>query len=892
MYLLYMNIIPILIMMLFANARIEIVDINTVQDTTLQRDSSLVVNPLGPINPLRGYIYHRNGWMHNMRFFSHNIKAYFSMEKSSQSTKTTDVYNYTRIPCRDCTHPSSSTIERDIYTIKYYETIIKMFPSCSGELSIQTSKSNSFIEFLRLSKRNGSVQYVLAALLLLAEQVDINIEIDCSIDMSLIIRDKTGSKEYVNMPMHMLYTNLKTSEKEKVYLIEAVEVITFFIECKENRVIDKEGIFAQATTKDQFKKGLFLCNPIFLIESYIFEFIETSEDYMQIVEKVHELLCDQLENELSENTLATANAVFKKCFSNVATLDEDAACLEGFYKFMHFLDDNRKFPFYHDIEKPTYTRVPQYDRSQKKFVENQLLYYSNYTETALLGLFCCLAYDLGTNQYTTKHIEKASVDLQDFFSRYSIPFAATTYPIHEAWCKVVACLDNSRIIYMKDKNKIKSGLINILRVISEVTGRYKDLEKKIQSLEKISYNVKLTSKNIDAITKIVSDVILCLSKNQSIEIAVKDLSTAQCSSGRYEIFGTIELKYAFKSAFNVISIDITQANANMLISYILGDMPVNIANKQLELHEQYKSANNFIAYAISNCITNETACINMKERYIQVYLKNALTDILYRPHNDTKKKLYQVMLLAKIDSIEQRGMYVFETMLYFIGHNLTTSHDSVRFTSNLLASAPLNRLSARESMMTIFSIIENYPKLYPNIDYTITSHNIDEIDYNSLYDIFYYRMAHVSDETRYNCLKLYIQLPESADFYANILNDIMAGCTLFNLICELKGLEGIEEIHKLLELHWKNKNPSVYEFVNIVWLYLSCTQKEGTEEMIKLILGYVNPNSIDSTIRNFLCNQRSSLIAKALISMKDCLDMNASKEDINRINALISILQE
>ncbi|EIJ87151.1 hypothetical protein NEQG_02671 [Nematocida parisii ERTm3] len=60
-----------------------------------------------------------------------------------------------------------------------------------------------------------------------------------------------------------------------------------------------KGLFTAPTNYEQFMTGEFLNTPQFLVQSYIYEFIGTKENYIKFVNAVYTLLNDQIKNEKS-----------------------------------------------------------------------------------------------------------------------------------------------------------------------------------------------------------------------------------------------------------------------------------------------------------------------------------------------------------------------------------------------------------------------------------------------------------------------------------------------------------------------------------------------------------------------------------------------------------------
>ncbi|KAI5151717.1 hypothetical protein NEAUS05_2576, partial [Nematocida ausubeli] len=107
------------------------------------------INPEGPLNFLRGYIYQKMDCMYNKRFFSPQIKTEYSLEENEGIPDIDQVYLYTRKEQKDKAYKEQPTNKTDTYTEKYHNHLIELFPSPTGDITIETRGNQSFVQFLR-----------------------------------------------------------------------------------------------------------------------------------------------------------------------------------------------------------------------------------------------------------------------------------------------------------------------------------------------------------------------------------------------------------------------------------------------------------------------------------------------------------------------------------------------------------------------------------------------------------------------------------------------------------------------------------------------------------------------------------------------------------------------
>ncbi|EHY66487.1 hypothetical protein NERG_00127 [Nematocida ausubeli] len=80
-------------------SRIEIEDLKAVQNRQFFNDGNepKLINPNGPLNLLRGYIYHKNGYMHNKRLFSHELDIKYKFETVEDEHTGAKQHIFTRL---------------------------------------------------------------------------------------------------------------------------------------------------------------------------------------------------------------------------------------------------------------------------------------------------------------------------------------------------------------------------------------------------------------------------------------------------------------------------------------------------------------------------------------------------------------------------------------------------------------------------------------------------------------------------------------------------------------------------------------------------------------------------------------------------------------------------
>ncbi|OAG32580.1 hypothetical protein NEIG_02559, partial [Nematocida sp. ERTm5] len=298
-------IIKLLVMMYTVYARLELCEIKEIGDSVVIEEDNLLIHQDGPLNPLRGYIMHKSGYMYNKRFYAPEIDTMYKLEKIGKVPYyyNSPNYDYTRRPVNDKAYKDiCNSSAKNEYFLRFHTQLINMFPCSDGALSIIAGRPDAPTSFLLKDELKDDCIYILAALLLLSEQVgvSINAEIKEKGNEKLILKSADGNTIYVDQSL-VLYKNKENSEEKiKTYHTETVKLINFMKHYAEDAItyVQQDG-FIEPTKYEQFVEGKFLSTLQFLIQSYIYEFIDTKDKYIKFVKAVHTLLNDQINNNTS-----------------------------------------------------------------------------------------------------------------------------------------------------------------------------------------------------------------------------------------------------------------------------------------------------------------------------------------------------------------------------------------------------------------------------------------------------------------------------------------------------------------------------------------------------------------------------------------------------------------
>ncbi|KFG25775.1 uncharacterized protein NESG_01759 [Nematocida ausubeli] len=708
-----------------AYGRIPFEQIMVAQDEVIldAARGSLSINPEGPLSLLRGYIYNKTRLMYNKRFFSAGIKTEYKLAPQEKTKKTVGQirrYNFTRTPKNDKSYlPESATNKYQSYISEYNRRLILMFPSVSGELSIESGKQDSFIEFLRSERVKENASYILAALLLLSENVDVPLTIEGKgksvKEKKLVLRKFNGAGEYFNIEMKTPGSNAWMGENSSVVHNESRDIILFFIKNRRQTFLESKKILEEPKTLEEFNRGFFLNTPRFLIQTYIFEFIDKLEDALEFTNAVHAMLCDALQQESQRENAENPQLdedMFRRFFIP-ATTNKHLSSVGIIKSVQKIMEISLDFPFTDDVQPPKYIRMKSYIRKLDKFDPTYMQKYSNCVETAILSIFCSLIYNPEIKKYETDHIEGASKDFKEFFRKHSKPFKEMTYEMHMHWSKVVSDLPCSKIVYLKNGNELDTGILNMMKVISVVVGQDQESIDTLDELTECVEKGRNLGHGFDTnIKNYIRKTFESLARNRQLSIQFTELKRESAENGNKELFGSINLKYIKNKMESQFNIEMLKGHArtsiitnSRAIETARLEQLINIRNKFFIKEDGFLDflANHYLNYKIQSIERKMSSIKAMSEEVNQI-MKGGFKDI------------DRILLYWQLEANEYKFNLVLCFLLALMDEKLTTKHPAVRFTSNIIGSAPLDNNCVHKDMLASLVYIDAYTECYPNLD--------------------------------------------------------------------------------------------------------------------------------------------------------------------------------
>ncbi|OAG33296.1 hypothetical protein NEIG_01046 [Nematocida sp. ERTm5] len=712
-----MIILKLLLVMHTVYARLELCDIKAIGDSVVVQKGNLLIHPDGSLNPLRGYIMHKSGYMYNKRLYAPEINTEYSLKKINVAVDSANSYKYTRTPVYDKAYENiCENKEKNEYLTQFHTQIIRMFPSADGALSIVAGRPDALTSFLIKDEVQPESMYILAAIFLLSEQVNVPIIVNLEEkgNERLVLKSKDGKTTYVDQSLVLHEDITKLKEGHKNHHRETIGVIDFlkgYIDTENMNTCALIGGHAEPTTYEQFMTGNFLNTPQFLAQSYIYEFIDTKDEYIEFVKAVYTLLNDQMNGEKStEENKVRCNELLERLFIEKGKFSDLTDHTTIICDLKKTVDTYTSFPFNNSSQLPSYGRVKAYNRDTNTIIDDRYMMYSSCVETSILGIFCCLMYDPAKKKYATGNIpiNEKTKQFKKFFKDYPKPIETTDYNMQQEWCKVVSDLKNNNIFYMKQgTNELDSSLLNILYVMSDITGNKKEVFEEIEKIESMCISKNL-GKQLD-IEKNLTNIFKELSNNKNLKVKSENFKVYKRENGKLDFFGAINLEYTFNGMKNGILIDISpdHAELKLMCGFDLNESDEAIEEKLNEIKDVYKSTDKYTGQIIRQYIDIEISMLYGVLGYLEDESEKKMHDSINKGGDD----VLSLLLNGKIESISYKSHIVTCFLVLHVNRSLNKNCSLVRFTSNIIGSVPLNDFSTREKIL-ISSVYNTHSKKY------------------------------------------------------------------------------------------------------------------------------------------------------------------------------------
>ncbi|KAI5169439.1 hypothetical protein PAEPH01_0714 [Pancytospora epiphaga] len=526
-------------------------DLNKTVSSPLRNNSDKVyVNPNGSLNLLHGYMSRENRQIHNKRLLSPGLKTNYSLIK--EESKSTFTQNNTKDTPSIFDNGDSPT---SLYLTEYYKSVKIMYNAMNGWSSIQTTQKESLYRFLTQMLGNEDRFKLLAAMLLVAEGVDLPLRInEAWIQYKkferkipvFICKREAKTEPLFEIKIYTIIKKRKTKDnEEELYKPkEILDLLRFFIAYGGN---NKEKLDFYSLALDD--------TPSFLIRSYMFEFIQNLEEAWLFFKAVSDIL-DYTNNKKNSK-------IWKKFFT---TTSNKVKALEPAYEALKTANRvvlRAGFPFSVYTPPPSKMQVNGYDRKNEVETRSSNLLFSDCCDITIYTLFCCLLYDPSVNEYRLDYMKMngytPSDDLNDFFERFlTRPEGDTLYHVHQRWTHVIQDLSLSKgelmggeksgentIRYCKEENgvfaEVKTEILNVLRIVAKVTGMPKDRMKELGEICAIIESGREDVDDMKGIIERYANKIFNQLSVMNIDLRITKIEISSVNDTK-DVHGNIEIK--------------------------------------------------------------------------------------------------------------------------------------------------------------------------------------------------------------------------------------------------------------------------------------------------------------------------------------------------------------
>ncbi|KAI5185990.1 hypothetical protein NEIRO03_2165 [Nematocida sp. AWRm78] len=849
------------------------------------------INPDGPLNLLRGYFYYKNGLIQNKRDYSSGINSLFSLKYEPESRVNTPKYSFTPGTNPVEHFPDTRTV-RDHYLSEFNACLINMFFDTGSNSIMNRVNIRTFTGFLKNLQFNSKDGYkILAALFLLSEGIDIPIAVEKIEGQYYIsLRNITDDTEIFNICIDESISKPMQSANNTMNLSHSIlRIIEFFIMNRTNPMLVLNNVSAEPTAYSDFKKAGFLNTPRFLIQAYIYDFLDCTEQAENFIYIVYTMLEEMFSSDnyipMNNEERKMVKSTFIRCFSF-----ENSVCkrsyeyLEDIVNIEKMLNRNSILPFSDAYTLPTYTRIPKYSNITNDFqIEEE--YFDNSVEAAILGIMCCIAYDPEIKEYTTEHIQNASDELKWFFNEYRIPNNETSFEMHRDWNKVVSNLSDKYIKYSQNGNQLMSGILNIILVIQEIAGVPEEDKEYIQlCIEKMLLNNTATLSFIRKLEEYILGLIMSLSKNPDVSVSFDNIEKRFIqNTNTSDMFGDIFIRYRFNGLCSGLNVGIFNGGASLTLKVVNTDKIRQFISNCLNTRDKYVKDNRFISCLLMN--------------YIGILvngLRSYLSDVSNIMH--VAREIYicdnieQIFLCGRISDLEYKKNLIKFFSLIFMNERMTPNDNAFRVISNLLGSIPLCNLDLQLEIIPY--VVYGY--LWANLEENIICTEKQYIDIlnNSMEigKLFMYIVDMHTPETLMCSLKLFVNLRKSS--VTGVINPLLHSRYLMKIIQHLFVCDNIDNLQILRDLikgKWKFCD-YMNDIITLAWFVCVCTDPQTPYPVLKNVYDLVNKKNEVWYLDRIHAPEKYLEVVSVLERLRNKLKTRKGKE--TKLNRLICLFKQ
>ncbi|KAI5159106.1 hypothetical protein NEAUS03_0019 [Nematocida ausubeli] len=422
-------------------------------------------------------------------------------------------------------------------TVDHYNALINMFPSPDGEVSIYPKEGckDSFTSFLKSKHVKEYAHRILAALLMRAQGLyaPLEVEYEESACPKLTWTNEYKPEESFSVPIYTASTKEEKisrgfSKDPNIKKVNSrlLQTIKYFINAESSQELEESIVLPESTEKEFYWENEFTETPTWLIQSYIYYYLETKEEAIKLYGEIDKKLKSCIDLYPVYNYSQVAGDFFDKSFTSEDGQTEELVWWEKVKKLEDMVEAKKEvqlLPFANNSQLPNKAIVNLHIQGNT-YLETKVI--SSDIESVLLTLLCCFVYDPKTNTYNVDQIPSAQEEVKSLFgmpsksigtsgnsSKVSRNSATSSIPskdmpvirvgqeipqeVWSRWSEIIQNIvkgdeDISYIILENNRCMVKPDIFNILIIMIKVTGiyylNYKDV---IQVYKDRKKNIKL-----------------------------------------------------------------------------------------------------------------------------------------------------------------------------------------------------------------------------------------------------------------------------------------------------------------------------------------------------------------------------------------------------------------
>ncbi|KAI5145338.1 hypothetical protein NEPAR07_1621 [Nematocida parisii] len=876
--------------------------VKNAQHIKIKVDSGYVyINPDGSLNLLRGYIIDKMGLIHNIRDFTPDLDIKYTVSPDTSEGSEWTSHILTRI--RDEDRPLFKEFEngiKDIYLNKYYIALINLFPFIDKDMPIETPNEDSFIRFLRSKDVLPNMQYVLAAILLITEGVNINIDVsDDQYAPTLTIKRKNNI-EYMSTSLNIKKSVRKSREDKWVCQRKTIELIEFFKTFVSAYFLYKENEFAEPITLEQFKSGKFLNNPGFLIQTFIYYVLKTEEGIKGFYNAVHKMLSNHIKDTIDSSDTTHLDAyydVYNKLFIHADDnfyIPSTLSYINALESIPMVLKKEEVLPFSNTRQIPDLENIIKNSNISciDKSVKIHLLQVENNMTLSILGIVCCLLYNPKECQYIFTR-EQYSLTLINFFQNYMRPFQSIGVSAYNEWSNICMSIMKNKKVFADNNNKIYPGLLNMLYSLVDI------LEEDVKEVVMLDGFIQKACKSkfiedkefYRKLNKYLTKLFRRMSVNSYVMVAFENVKKVH-KNNRYDLHGKLTILYTYIDNQKAISIDISDNGIGMIPSKTITPFYITKKKEILDLTYMYREKDNFTACLVTHyieCTANDVE-IKLGKNNSEGFIKEVKNQI-----STGFKNINSLLVMRKIDCLWYKKQIITAMLINSCDSNreITKIAPLIRFLSNIIGSCDLSKPDVLKEIICRTSFINNYDKIFPHIQINQRLYEIINCttDIETITTVLLSIIENKLPGLLLSCIEKYMQ--ENSDTENRWFNQIFKSYSkqIYECFLEYNSIVYLNALSKLMvDSGYTDK---IIEIVNVISLVYACESKSISPSQINQIYNNISIKCIStlSDIEQYLEIETSYKKVTEMLSDKKKEVHKGSEVEKEKLNKLISLFK-